>query len=458
MSGEKWRLDLDKPNILLITIDSLRPDHLGTFGYGRETSPNIDELANRGRNFTMAFTHGGGTPQAFPPILAGVPPPVDVQQCNLRSKKGVKIVHLLKGLGYETGAFNSNPFLSSYYGYSDGFDQFFHDLKGAVDDRHTFAGGGIMPYLRLVFARPPYVIGEDLTQIALSWISRTKRPFFTWIHYMDVHMPYLPPTDSVRAIEHKPCSRYYMVWLYRKMYKSNKRVYRTMDPSLSNLTNRDLANIVNYYDGAIRYVDSCVGALLQGLESQRKLQNTLIILTADHGELLGEHGVVDHGYLYDQDIHVPLIFAGSNISNARVDTPVTHLAIQKTIMDILKVDESYSSNELARGFADFNQGIISTVVDVRRKSYSCRTMDWHYIETSDSVLNTNVFELYNLKDDPSEEENVAADHLDLVTRFHSRIDDFVSNNRSVGEIPGPRLISKNEEQELRRKFRELGYE
>ncbi len=448
----------NRPNVLLITIDSLRPDHLGVFGYSRETSPNIDRLASRGKNYKRAYAHGGGTPQAFPTMLAGVPPPTNVQQSDLGLRRGISIVHSLKNLGYVTGAFNSNPFLSTHFGYADDFDMFYHDLKGAVDGRHTFAGGGIAPFLRLITAKPPCVAGADLTKLALSWISKANAPFLAWVHYMDVHMPYLPPTEFVRAIEPKPSNRYYMVWIYRKMYRSNMRVYQSIDPHLSSLTRKDLARIVNYYDGAIRYVDYCIGELLQGLERQQRLQNTLVILTADHGELLGEHGLVDHGYLYDADIHVPLLIAGPGIVSETIDTPVTHLTIQATIENLLFADETTAVRQSNQGFADFKQGIIGSVVDTNRSSFSCRTEDWHYIETFDRVLRKNIVELYDLKSDPSETTNVSGNNPELARRFRDRIAKFVRANQAVKEDSMRGRLSGNEERELRRRLRELGYE
>ena len=100
-----------KPNLLLITIDSIRTDHLSLFGYQRTTSPNISEFAKVGKNYVMAFSHGGGTPEAFPTILNGVPPPVDIKQHDLGLRRGTSIVKKLKERGYTTAAFNSNPYL-----------------------------------------------------------------------------------------------------------------------------------------------------------------------------------------------------------------------------------------------------------------------------------------------------------------------------------------------------------
>lgn len=446
----------EKPNVLLITIDCLRPDHLGVFGYSRETSPNIDKFANMSKNFKMAFSHGGATEEAFPTMLTGVPPPIDIEQCDIGIRRGTNIAKILKDSGYITAAFNSNPFLSHYWGYANDFDTFYHNLKRGVERHHTVTDGGISAYLRLATTTPPIIRGKEITDRAVSWINAAKAPFFAWLHYMDTHMPYLPPREFVNAIGVKPTNRFYMLWLYRKMYASNKRVYLTRDSNQSTLKLREVSNIVDYYDGGIRYVDSCFGLLLQSLEEQNRFRDTLVILTADHGELLGEKGMIDHGLLYDQVIHVPLMISGTDIACEVVKNPVTHLVIGDTIKTAVFGKQS-SGIQSEDSFASFGRGMISTAVDHNRRIYSCRTQDWKYIETIDLASNQVASELYDLASDPNENKDVSEYKKELALTFHNRVRSFVENNSTnPGVTREP--FSKREEAQLQRNLRELGYE
>jgi len=446
----------DKPNILLITVDSLRPDHLGYFGYDIQTSPNIDALARRGKDYRSALSHGGGTSEAFPTILNGVLPPVDIKQCDLGLRRGASVVKRLKEKGYTTAAFNSNPYLSRFFGYADDFDLFFHNLKGVKERRHTVTDGGIYPLLKLITGNPPIIQGQELVHQFKTWLATVRAPFFAWIHFMDAHMPYLPPSDFVRMITPKPANRLYMVYLYRKMYESNRKVYQSLDPSRSTLTAEELRKIIEYYDAGVRYVDSCVGELLDILQDKVLLEDTTIFLTADHGELLGEHGLVDHGYLYEQIIHVPLIIAGRGITHEEVKEPTTHLLIPKTILDLAGIDDAAIAHNID-SYANLESGIISSVVDVNRNMYSIRTKSWHFIGTFDLITGRHLFELYNIAEDPMEAVNVSDSQPELLRMFSERVTNFIQTNSSELESPA-RALSKAEEKELSRRLKELGYE
>jgi arylsulfatase A-like enzyme len=448
---------LSRPNILLITIDSLRFDHLRLYGYDRETTPSIDALAKEGRAFLNSISHGGGTAEAFPSMREGVPPPASISQCDLGLKRGTSITRILKDYGYNTAAFNSNPYLSVHFGYDEGFDTFRHNLIGDVERHHTVTGGGIGPYLRLLTARPPIIRGRELSQDAVFWMSQAKPPFFAWIHYMDVHMPYLPPTKFISDIGANPSNRFSMLLRYRRMYRSNSRVFETLDPKQADLSFDDIRKVVDYYDGAIRYVDSCIADLVKGLEERGPADETRIIITADHGELLGEHGAIDHGYLYDKLLHVPLIVAARDQERKLERRTVTHLLVRR-IIDQWARGEEFEDEEKDPDFADPARGIISSVVDHGRNSFSCRTERWKYIETVWEHPSRVVAELYNLKDDPGETENLSEEMNDVVRLFHGRIAEFLKRYDLDLSQGSKSRLSLTEERELTKRLRELGYE
>jgi len=156
--------------------------------------------------------------------------------------------------------------------------------------------------------------------------------------------------------------------------------------------------------------------------------------------------------------HVPLIVSGASIRSETIQTPVTHLTIQHCVEDLSARKEPVGIRESHPDFADFGKGIISTVVDINRQSYSARTEDWHYIETVDVTLSKRTFELYDLNNDPFENTNTATSHGNLMARFHRRITDFIESNQTPNQPVEQRVLSKQEEQELARRLKDLGYD
>lgn len=448
-------------NLVLITIDSLRYDHLSFAGYRRETSPNIDSLAAEGTNHTSAFSHGGGTEEAFPTMLTGIPPPVNIDQCERGIRRGATIAEILRRKGYSTAAFNSNPYLSAYFGYDEGFTLFCHDLEVNSRRAGVLSGSGLRTQSKVLLSlKPPITRGGPLTEQFLTWAAATSRPFFGWIHYMDVHMPYLPPRRSAGEIEIELLNRLSTMRMYRKMGISNRRVRNSMRSDESILSSSDIRKITDFYDAAIRYVDECVGQLMQGLKEQGQLENTLIILTADHGEMLGEKGAVDHGYLYDPVLHVPLIIAGGEPRNAVVEQPVTHTKVFETMAVAAGIDYGLQRTKW-KSFADPNPGIVSSVIYDSSKSYvSCRTTKWKYIQTTDLNSKFQGFELYDLASDPHETDNVANSQQVELDSLRSQVYDFILQQKQAESshvAPASPPLSEEDERVLQERLRDLGY-
>jgi arylsulfatase len=297
--------------VLLITIDSLRADHLGCHGYLKNTTPNIDRLAQDGILFTQAISTGTWTIPSIPSILTSLYQPHHgiFSYGDTLNNKAVSLAEVLSKKAYRT-AFMGPRFFSEIKGIERGFDYFNNKQENAKADK--------------------------LTDKVIEWIKGHKKErFFLWLHYFDPHAPYRPPAP------------------YNSMFISN--VAANEKPVVN--TNPEYAGIPNYallegnhgldyyiaqYDGTIRFVDDQIGRLLNSLKESMIYNDTLIIITADHGELLGEHGIyfVHGGLPLDAVIKIPLIMHYNKYSKGLIiDCQVSLIDLAPTILEILKLEK-----------------------------------------------------------------------------------------------------------------------
>ncbi|MFC1992491.1 sulfatase [Chloroflexota bacterium] len=420
-----------KPNIILITIDSLRLDRLGCYGYSRNTSPNIDNLAAKGALFLEAISNGGRTPDSFPSLLASRLPPLDPKEYRGIMQRGPTLAGLLREAGYRTAAFLSNPFLAKFFHYDNGFD-IYEDSLGILK-RHAEQGfigpsfrkfrllrkmrirlGSIFNLLLFSLGRQRDVTADKLTTRAISWLDTRPGGFFLWPHYMDVHYPYIPPSKCVRNLLNRNISRYRMVRLYTKQLKTFRNVDVRDVRKVEWLSTSEIATLSDLYDASIRHVDDNIGRLIDSLGS--RLENTLIIVTSDHGEAFGEHNFLGHGTLYEELVRVPLIMAGPGIKTGTVvKEPVQLMDLPPTIVDLVKLGgaKGFHGRSLLPGMKGeplVTDGAIATksIPELGQRLISYRTTQWKYIRTetlekADTLL---LEELYDLKSDPAELHNL----------------------------------------------------
>lgn len=254
------RAGVDQPNVILITMDTTRADHLGCYGYAGAKTPRLDALAGRGVLFEQAAASSPLTLPAHCSILTGMYPTyhgVRINGNTALSEEQTTIAEVLAAKGYDCGAFIGAFVLDGRWGLKQGFehydDQF--DLKKY---KHIDLGA---------IQRP----GNQVMDAALSWLEgRKDKPFFAWIHLYDPHTPYEPP-----------------------------------EPYLSEFGPRGLTGL---YDGEIAFMDEQIGRCVDWLERNGLNNKTILVLIGDHGEGLGSHGEGTHGYfIYDYAVHVPLI-------------------------------------------------------------------------------------------------------------------------------------------------------
>jgi len=242
------------PNILLITLDTVRADRIGAYGYTKGSTPVLDRLAREGVRFADATTQAPLTGPAHAALLTGLYPARIGVRDNATTPVPATVTtaaELFKGKGYRTGGFAGSFIVSAAYGFAQGFDTFDADFPGFSDSQ------------KLQVQRR----GDAVVDAALAWLGAGGvQPFFAWVHLYDAHAPYQPPPPFDARFAASP------------------------------------------YDGEIAYVDACIGRLIAALERTGRLDRTLIAVVSDHGESLGEHGEQEHGmFLYEGALRIPWI-------------------------------------------------------------------------------------------------------------------------------------------------------
>lgn len=436
---------VERPNILFILVDTLRRDHLTPYGYKRETTPEIQgRLALPGAVVEEAYSQAPWTLPSVVSFLTGRYPG-DLLSTDMTSfgipDQVQPLPEMLAELGYQTGGFVANPSLHAGAGFGRGFRTFFAppaDIEWMKKHADTVNAHAV-PWLR----------------------AHQDRPFFAYVHYIDPHDPYENP-DMDKYGGRSPFMPDYAGpvagnWIHG-IYNGNLQI---PDPA------RDIPYIRALYDSEVRYVDRHIGALLASLDP-KVLANTLIVLTADHGEELYDHGGWKHGQtLYDEQIHVPLIFRwdGHIQAGTRLRGTVRLVDLVPTLMTAAggKSDPAWSGIDLMPALTGkalprrpaFAQHLASgplratAVLDHRKLIlYNEREpfqpgdpMQAHLYEIDAARFRRA--ELYDLARDPGEKQNLANDPAakPLSEIVHERLAPFLPGTRVLtdGALPGARL-------------------
>jgi arylsulfatase A-like enzyme/Tfp pilus assembly protein PilF len=347
------------PDVLLVTIDTLRADHLGCYGFSLARTPQIDRLSREGVLCSDAVAAAPITLPSHCSIMTGLYPPAHGVRDNgayALGDRAVTLAERLKGAGYETQAFVSALVLNRRYGLAQGFDGYDDDLWAENE-----------PKLFMIRDRKARKTADRV----LEWLDRRKealesRPYFAWVHFFDPHQPYVPEAED-----------------------------RLFAPTL--------------YDGEIGGVDRALGRILDRLRKDGTLDRTLVVVTADHGESLGEHDEKTHAvFIYDATVRVPLIFRYPRLLPAgrRYEGPVRSVDIVPTILSALKLpggDETQGADLLAAlaGRADppklsqYSESLLSEVGFGMAPLYGIRNDGFKWIRAPRP-------ELYDLKKDARE--------------------------------------------------------
>lgn len=460
---DEVKVDMNSENnLILITIDCLRPDHLSCLGYHGNNTLHIDHLARKGALFRQAISNGPNTYCSFPSIMTST---YAMMNCFGKetgypyrwiflSLGNATIAEVLQRNGYSTAAFHTNPWISSFFHYNRGFEVFYDSLdeplRSSFRRRGVKVGSSISYYLSRSIGLYQKLRNKQemsahwLNQKALSWLKKHyERKFFLWLHYMDVHIPLIPPGltffQRLNAIK--------LDYKIRRSYTASDNEFKTL---------------IDLYDKEIKYVDCELGLFVNKLDEMGiSSDNTYFVITADHGEQLMEHGFVAHGLLYDEVIRVPLIMVGPGIdSSIVIQDQVSLLDLAPTIVEFLDIDKP--KNFCGASLMPIIEGkkVEKTVFSENlRPAVSLRTEDWKCIV---SFYGEEKVELYDLKEDPLEANNLAAQKKDIARRFKYQAINHIQREHNFRKKSKKKEAfdntgDKRDQKRLKARLQALGY-
>lgn len=425
------------PDILLVTIDTLRADHLGCYGYFRETSPNIDALAAESLLFERAYAPQATTLPSHTTLFTGVYPHEHGVLANIKHGGALFVPApglrtLAQGLaerGYRTAGIVSAAAVSRASGIAAGFEHF------RQPEGHSRTAGEtmeeVLPWLE--------TLGEDET-------------FFLWVHFWDPHKPYGAP-EGHRHIFPRDEALFEMLdarGIERAVLEEGGRWRR-------------LPGVINRYDEEILYADGQVGRLLAALRERGRYEETLIVLAGDHGEGLGQHGERGHGCVHEEQLHVPLLVRIPGRAPERLETPLSLADLLPTLLGQLpglELDElAAQSSGRDRLHPDEEEPSLMAQRTPREGpglhpfAYVLIRSDWKLYHEPGGAER-----LFDLRNDPLETTDRAAGHPEIVREMREeltgRLRRQIARGRELrGDAPEERLADP----ELVEQLRALGY-
>ncbi len=457
---KKYEQDKDYPNILLISIDTLRSDHLDLYGHNRPTAPFISKLSRNGVVFQDCCTDIPATTPGHAGIMTGMEPTDHGSLFNAVPIKDeiATLAADYRDLGFHTAAFvSAYPLLAGVSGLNKGFDLYNQFLAPDRGNQlfYKLSFMKVLAGFRIIEAaeRKAWMVDEFVTR----FLKKTKQPFFLWVHYYDPHLPYEPPepyslffTDKKRtdALE---CS-------VMNVWKMNNGL---LDPASA-----DFEYAEAQYDGEIALVDRMIRNIGCTLMKLGIFENTIWIITSDHGESLTEHQYYcSHSkYLYQPSLSVPLIlFAGDSFSRPWIVDAPTGITKIKDILKILFLNFNYKEQEekLIRNIAEVSFVETRTAESAEGVYLEAHEPDKNKIEEKRRaviqmpwklILNEDDVELYNLVEDPEEKNNLRG-YAGEITEHLTNM--MKKKYKNVGiEMPSYDIRL---ERQIRRRLESLGY-
>ena len=459
VSGCGKRQQGKKPNIILIILDTVRADGLGVLAEHGSSTPNIDDISRQGTTFVNAFAPSPWTVPSHASIFTShYSHKHNAVHDHFRLSNSFQtMAEILKSLGYITGGFTCNPWLHTKSGMEQGFDTYEEVYKKQAKPK-TDKGAA------------------KATEMVVKWLNQRAgngKPFFLFVNYLEAHMPYEPPArvlyhlDSMKA---GPGLRFFSSF--------PKKLAGLYNIGRLKLTPDELARIQTLYHAEIAYVDEQVDTLISCLRTHGPLDNTILIITSDHGENLGEHNLIGHEFtLFDTVLHVPLIvrFPSALPPGELVEAPVSLVDILPTILEILgdraRLAELKGVSLLRAKNVQANEdrGILAeysrpkTLINrhMRRKFPQ---VDLSHYDVSLKALRKGGFKyvvssrgeefLYNVVEDPAELSDVSASFPEQMSRLRTELTELT---QTVGPIEDREDKSEPFTPEQRRQLESLGY-
>ena len=430
------------PNVLMISIDTLRKDHCSAYGYERDTTPNLRVLAEEGARFDLAYAPSSSTAPSHATMFTSLYPITHqvLKQGHTLSERDYTLAEHLNANGFQTAAVVASFVLDEKFGFAQGFTFYDDDFRASTATIHQRYWKGQTDII------DQHAV--ETTRKAIGWLNKQRsweRPFFLFVHYFDPHAPYAPPEPF-----------------------SSRFAPPGRQPT-------ELENIIGRYDGEIALTDREIGKLFETLKEAGLDENTLVLVTSDHGEGLGQHDHLGHSInIYEEAIRVPLLFRWPNrIAKGCVfSAPVEQVDLAPTILDLIGVKADGFSFQ-GRSLAAVLRGDGDASLDADRPVYlyreyfegrrmklhsgeqvwlkggksGIRAGKWKYIEGKEE----NTRELFDLVADPQEQRN-------CITTFSQEAAELASQLKAweQGHSRKKSLKEKISEEDLNR-LKALGY-
>jgi arylsulfatase len=409
------------PNIVLVTVDSLRADYCSFMGYHEQSTPTLDAMATEGTAFENAVAPGPSTPESMPAVFTGRYPaksvdPADVRGARARIRRHMRtretLPERLSRRGYTTAGFTPNPYTSRYFGFDTGFDRF-DDFAG---DGVRTAGDGLLQRLspnsdaaqaarmliNLVQREEVFKPWDAYVEDVVAWIDSADPPYFAWVHMMDPHVPYMAP-DAYRELR------------WWQTFRANLAFWR--GDKEAGLDAATLDRLRTAYTDTVRYVDAFLDRLRTAVGDA-----TSIIVHADHGEAFGEHGTYGHEpYLYEENVHVPLVV--SSVPSATVERPVSLRAVPSLAVQL--AEDDWNPQGVASAFAT------SRTADSERVALRAERIKYIRSPTGEEL-----YDLERGEQDPLVNEDVRAACQRWLARFDADRTEAQTVRNAVERLPG----------------------
>lgn len=460
MQGE----EIDGPNILIISIDALRRDYISAYSDNYVKTPNLDIFAERGYLFEYSYSNSPWTLPSTMTMCTGQYPSVHGIAFGKLPADLPTLAQALKGHGYRTEAYTGNGVMKREYGFEKGFDKY---LVHTEDDwYYPFRNTPVGRIAYQIDKKTPSAlkIGKQIDSTAwcsdilverINALHSNDQPYFLWVHVMDPHTPLTPPIEYIERPE--------------------KEAEELRDFGLSNTFGHDEKNfnikykddLVDLYAAEVRYVDNALKPVLETLNALNVWDDTLIILTADHGEEHFEHGKYGHARtLYDETIAVPLVIHFPDKGSDVIKNPSSVIDIPTTILSYVGSDKTGLTDgndlyiSLDESIPKNGKYIYADRTDKDLEACSVRDDEFlliHYtLDIEDTEIEKNSWELYRYKQDPYLANNIAKLHPEKISEFRTILLDFKADlNRKTSELgnTGDLKLSTDDKQQLR----DLGY-
>ena len=414
---------VNRPNVIVIVMDAVRADHLSLYGYKRDTTPNIRNLAKEGTLYTRSFCSSASTLATNASIFTGMYASrhgahysKNAPNAKPLSDEFTTLAEVLSDKGYITmGIVSEFIYLSRNFHMNQGFQYFDSRMLPHFFKKTQpfYLRSLVRQIFALIFPTHDYHVvfrkAEEINSVVFDLLNRlkgVKKPFFMFINYMDAHRPHIPPSPFDTLYPGKSESI--------KTDQNNSMSQEIMSFKRS-ITAKERNHLISQYDGGINYIDFNIGKLIARLKDLSLYENTVIIITSDHGEAFGDRNLMEHGVsVYRDQIYVPLIIKYPNDKNGRViKNLASSVDIMPTILDVtgckipeniqgmslLKLGTVKTRNIISESFSDYTS--LNIHVRPPRVERALFSGSYKFINST-----TGMKELYDLSKDPDEEVNL----------------------------------------------------